>query len=305
MSQLLQFLGPQGPSEEAGAVELAVIELLSQDAPVEPVGPSGRHQQGGVAVACRQPGKRPREAAGGPVQAESETLLLAQVDLAGGEVDGGCHEIPVMAPQGPAGREAVDVAVPAAHPQLQVAVRPQPQSIPGRLRRPPLGDQPLPFTSVGSCREDPGLQGERVQAPQHGPVGNHQPGSAMDRLPAAGVGAVDRGRDDFLLEARPVGVLVSVDETHDGVFIFGQVGADLECQPLSRGNAEFVAVADELCRHGRDSSFRMHHSPCRRYPTDTDRNTGLLAESGLIRLALYWIQRAAFGRPSIPDGEVL
>ena len=126
----------------------------------------------------------------------------------------------------------------------------------------------------------------------------------MDLLPAAGVGAVDRGGDHFLLEARPGRVLVSVDETHDGGLILVQVGADLECQPFSRSYAEFVAVADELCLHGRDSSFRMHHSPCRRYPTDTDRNTGLLAESGLIRLALYWIQRVFGGRPSILAGEV-
>ena len=126
----------------------------------------------------------------------------------------------------------------------------------------------------------------------------------MDLLPAAGVGAVDRGRDDFLLEARTGRILVSVDETHDGGLVLGQVGADLECQLFTRGHAELVAVADELCRHGGDSSFSMHHSPCRPYPTDTDRNTGLLAESGLIRLALYWIQRAFGGRPSIPAGEV-
>ena len=71
MSQLFQLLVCQGPSEEAGAFELAVIELLSQDAPVEPVGASGRHQQGGVAVEGRQPGKRPRDAAGGHVRADS------------------------------------------------------------------------------------------------------------------------------------------------------------------------------------------------------------------------------------------
>ena len=304
LSQLLQFLDPQAPSEEAGSLELAVIEFFPQDASVEAASASGRHQQGGVAVERRPAGKRAGGAASGGVGAGSETLVLAQEDLPAGNIDGGCHEIPVTASQSPSGREAVAVAVRAAHVQLQVSPGSQPQPVSGPIGRPPLGDQPLPFASVGSRGEDPGLQGERVQTPQRGPVGNRQPGSAVDLLPATRVGALDRGGNDFLLVARPGRILVSVDETHDGDLVPGQVGADLECQLFSGGNAELVAVADELCRHGRGASFRHPHSACRPYPTDTDRNTGLLAESGLIRLALYWIQRAFGGRPSIPAGEV-
>ena len=134
-------------------------------------------------------------------------------------VEGGGDEIPVAGFHRGVCGQLVTLSGAGPDPQLQIAFGSEKESESGLLLGRPFGHDPLRFLLLRGGRIDPGLQGDAAQLGELRRIGHHDIGAAVSGLLAAVVTATDGGVDDFLFDAGAVGVLVAVNQAHQGGFV--------------------------------------------------------------------------------------
>jgi hypothetical protein len=196
---------------------------------------AGPHQRAGGGLASPAAGRR-RHA----LDAEVGLRQLARERLgAGGDVDPRAHPHPAARRQGVL--VARDRSVGIGQPRRQASVRVEAD----RPARPARRDR-LDVPRRRERRPRPDLDLDRV-APQPRTVVYDQARPGVGALGPSVVAPVDRRPDDTLLEPRPVGMLVAVQQLDELRLVGpGRVDAQLELDALARSHAEPVAIAGDL-----------------------------------------------------------
>ncbi len=179
--------------------------------------------------------------------------LLVERRRAACRIEGRRDQIP-LARQQHHGRPHRRDGPAVADAELERAARTDAERIAAPPRDRPSGQQAL-GASLGRPRPDERPQGEGTGGREPAfRVGDADEAADLCVLRAHGVDAVDRRLDRTLDEARPVRVLVAVDQAHEpDLRLRRALGAHHEIEPLPRLGTEAVAIA-------RQSGLR--HCPC-------------------------------------------